>query len=198
MCLLGLMKSRESRLCGSRWKGPLVPGAVSRLTLTPSEWIHCHLFILVLNQGLQAALLLLLRKRGSGAEVTSLVTPHHGRSLRLTCSLMRGLPPWGHLALLLRAQGTRPAWLLLERVVKPALLSSTFLNFPLRLPSCLLLGAPLILAPRSLPVHFCFQCNVPPQALPPPLPPRLHQPTPSRLSAHGVRTAAMPCRSEWT
>lgn len=50
--------------------------------------------------------------------------------------------------------------------------------------------------PIHLPVHFCFQCNAPPQALPPPLPPRLHQPTPSRLNPHGAPTAAMPCGSE--
>ena len=51
-------------------------------------------------------------------------------------------------------------------------------------------------APIHFPVHFCFQCNVPPQALPPPLPPRLHQPTPYRLNPHGAPTAAMPCGSE--
>lgn len=46
------------------------------------------------------------------------------------------------------------------------------------------------------PVHFCFQCNVPPQALPPPLLPRLHQSTPYRLNARGAPTAAIPCGSE--
>lgn len=50
--------------------------------------------------------------------------------------------------------------------------------------------------PIHLPVHFCFQCNVPPQALPPPLLPRLHQPTPYRLNPHGAPTAAIPCGSE--
>lgn len=70
--------------------------------------------------------------------------------------------------------------------LSPALLSALWGK------TCLLPAPP----PIHLPVHFCFQCNVPPQALPPPLPPRLHQPTPSRLNPHGAPTAAMPCGSE--
>ncbi|XP_074178236.1 pleckstrin homology domain-containing family A member 6 isoform X18 [Rhinolophus sinicus] len=52
------------------------------------------------------------------------------------------------------------------------------------------------LGPHALLHSTWNQCNVPPQALPPPLLPRLHQPTPYRLNPHGASTAAIPCGSE--
>ena len=144
---------------------------------------------------------LLHRWKGSSRLRGASLTPSHPGSQQ---SLDVTRSPLGPRALLHGDPGTSSAQL--EQMPK--------LSAPLCLPPALLpawrraslaLGTGLMplasppptpAAPIHCPVHFCFQCNVPPQALPPPLPPRLHQPTPYRLNPRGAPTAAMSCGSE--